>query len=284
MGADGTLIRVAGRGLPSVISEIRYRGVAWLCKQTAGLEATRHGYELAVWGIVRRGHDSTIVEYGFRDDGAITFRTGHTGYNAPLQPAEAHTHTALWYVNPAIPGAAGGQSAHWLRHNGPFNTALDAIDVSNPITTESARPWDEKQMATLLIEGAAVNPFGNRRAYELVPMQGGVGRHFGPKEAWTQNDVYVTRARAAERGWIDSWAAPDDYLLPALNGETVVNQDLAIWTKTSARHRPGDEDKSVADSLGGTTGITLARWSGFRMEPHNLFDSNPLGGPSRCGP
>jgi Cu2+-containing amine oxidase len=69
-----------------------------------------------------------------------------------------------------------------------------------------------------------------------------------------------------------------------LNGETVVGQDLAVWIKTAAHHHPNDEDRSYADlTTGGTTGVTLMHWSGFKMEPRNFFPHNPLGGPVRCG-
>lgn len=284
-GPGGLPVTVDGMGVPTVVWEIRRRGLGWLCKQTSA--QTRHAFEGVVWGIAQRGHDVDIIEYGFRDDGVITFRIGSTGYNLAAQPTEPHTHTALWYVNPNTPGAAGtGQSAHWLTHveSAASTNPANAQDVQTPIAVEDARQWNERELATLLIEGGGNNHFGNLRGLEFSPMQNSLARHFGFKEAWTQNDVYLTRARPTELGWVDTWAYPDDYLLTYLNGESIVNQDLAVWIKTSAHHHPNDEDRSVADMNGSTTGITLPRWSGFRIEPHNLFLENPMSGPPRCGP
>ena len=61
--------------------------------------------------------------------------------------------------------------------------------------------------------------------------------------------------------------------------ESVQNQDLIVWMQTSTHHQPTDEDNS-AD---GGRGVTLVHWSGFNIEPHNLFAANPLGGPPACG-
>ena len=85
-------------------------------------------------------------------------------------------------------------------------------------------------------------------------------------------------------GWTTNWAPPDDYLMPQVNGEPALNKDLVIWIKASVHHLPIDEDKSLRDrGGGGPTGVTLTHWSGFNVEPHNLFDANPLGAPLRCG-
>ena len=154
---------------------------------------------------------------------------------------------------------------------------------------EGTRRWNALQFTSLLIEDTATNAFGNRLGYEFTPVQTGISRHYGPEEAWTKNDVYVTRYNAAELAWADSnlpWVTPDLYLLPMLNNpESVNKKDLVVWIKTSVHHHPNDEDRSAAD-LGSekSTGVTLAHWSGFDVEPHNLFNANPLGGPVRCWP
>ncbi|HEV7601158.1 MAG TPA: hypothetical protein VGO49_13030, partial [Bradyrhizobium sp.] len=91
---------------------------------------------------------------------------------------------------------------------------------------------------------------------------------------------------ASELGWITAWDKPDNYLLPMLNNPQSVNKkDLVVWIKTSAHHDPADEDRSAADlNTMNSTGVTLTHWSGFDVEPHNLFNANPLGGPTRCYP
>jgi Cu2+-containing amine oxidase len=246
--------------------------------------ATRRAQEFVVWGLIDGGNYDNIVEYAFRDDGGMTFRMGNTGYNWPANPIEAHTHNALWRIDIDLNGAPHN-SAYWLRHVEPYS--LQAQDFKVAFNVEGARQWNAAQFTSLLIEDSATNVFGNRLGYEFTAVQTGTSRHYGYKEAWTRNDVYVTVYRDAELVWADSnspWFYPDDYLLTHLNGESVVNKDLVVWIKTSAHHHPTDEDRSVNDlASGGTTGVTLTHWSGVNIEPHNLFNTNPLGGPVRCG-
>jgi len=284
-GANGIVLQLQDALDPqptarTVIAELRERGIAWLCKQTTA--ATRRSWELVIWGYSDRGYHDTIVEYAFRDDGAITFRVGHAGYNRPADPTEPHTHDALWYVHPG-----GPRQAHWLTHVEPSGTLTPAAaqDVETAIPLEGGRQWVEYQVTSLLITGNALNGFGNRRGYEVSPLpNNALSRHFGPLDGWTQNDVYLTRADHASLGWVVSGASPDHYLMQGLDGESIVDEDIAFWIRSSAHHVPTDEDRSSADWGGGMTGTTLIRWSGFRMEPHNLFNANPLGGPARCGP
>jgi primary-amine oxidase len=278
---------------PTVITEVRQRGVGWLCKGPT-ISATRRAQEFVIWGIADGGNYDNIIQYGFRDDGGMTFRMGNTGFTASRPPAsnptaiESHTHNALWRVDMDLNGPLNNY-AYWLRHREPHPVGpFQAQDDKLPFGVEGKRQWNALQFTSLLIEDVATNAFGNRLGYEFTPVQTGISRHYGPEDVWTKNDIYVTRYHASELAWADSslpWITPDLYLLPMLNGEPVNKKDLVVWIKTSVHHHPNDEDRSAAD-LGGekSTGVTLTHWSGFDVEPHNLFTANPLGGPTRCHP
>ena len=80
-GSNGSLITLTNESVPTVVAEVRERGAAWLCKQTT--MQTRRAEEFLVWGVIDGGNYDNIIQYGFRDDGAMTFRLGNTGYNAP---------------------------------------------------------------------------------------------------------------------------------------------------------------------------------------------------------
>jgi Cu2+-containing amine oxidase len=288
-GPNGSLITLSNETMPTVVAEVRDRGIAWLCKDTA-LQQSRRGQEFVVWGVSDAGNYDNIVQYTFRDDGSMGFRMGNTGYNSPSHPTEAHMHNALWRVDMDLKGA-GGDTAYWFTHVEPapfgfwFNNPLKARDFETPVGVEGARRWDAIHFASLLIEDQGVNAFGHHAGYEFTPVQAGISRHFGPNDTWTQNDVYVTVYHGNELGWATNWAEPNSYLLSYLSGELVTNNDLVVWIKSSAHHDPSDEDKSVNDvNTGGQTGVTLVHWSGFDVEPHNLFKDNPLGGPVQCGP
>lgn len=285
-GANGSLIYLTNETIPTVVAEVRDRGVAWLCKETTA--TTRRGQELVLWGVADGGNYDNIVEYTFRDDGGITFRTGNTGYNSPGQPTQPHTHNALWRVDIDVNGAPDDTAA-WLEHNEPPPPGWPypptwALDFELPFVNEGARQWTD-QIASLLVTDTANNAFGNVIGYEFTPLQHAVSRHFGPDESWTRSDVFVTRYHPEELGWTTTWMLPEAYLMAYLNSEPTRDQDLVVWVKTAAHHHPTDEDRSANDrSTNGFTGVTLAHWSGFTMAPYNSFNANPLGGPARCGP
>ncbi|HEX6375853.1 MAG TPA: hypothetical protein VFZ91_09025 [Allosphingosinicella sp.] len=234
--------------MPTVVSELRDRGVGWLCKGGDGRGPfpmmVRRAQEMVIWGVAEGGNYDNILEYAFRDDGGMTFRMGNTGFTSPTYPDNAHSHIALWSVNLAL-GA-------------------------------------EKYTA-LVISGAATNVYGAKIDYALTPVQDGIARQYGWDENWTQNDVYVTQWKANEFGWTKAHLIPDASLLTFLNGESVDEQQLVAGIKTSAHHVPLGEDKSSADVFtNGDSGLTMTHWNGFRIDPFNLFDTNPPGGPVRC--
>jgi Cu2+-containing amine oxidase len=213
----------------------------------------------------------------------MTFRLGATGYNYPAFPDEAHTHNGLWRVDFDINGGMN-DSAHFLLHKEPAGSPLTAKDNKEPFRKEEGRRWDTPEFLSLVVQDADTNRHGHKLAYEITPAQAAVYRHHGAADDWTRNDVYVTAFRENELGWTEVWAPPDNYLLPQVSAEPTVGRDLIVWIKASAHHLPIDEDKSRRDrGQRGPTGVTLTHWSGFDVQPHNLFNTNPLGGPFRCG-
>lgn len=315
-GPNGSLITLTNDTIPTVVAEVRDRGVALLCKEN-GTSMVRRGQEFVVWGVSDAGNYDNMVQVSFRDDGSMGFRMGNTGFNAgaPVyDPLEAHAHNALWRVDMDLNGSPG-DTAYWTTHSEPYpnsSSFADAQDFTTPLGTENMAQWDYAHFSSLLIEDSATNAFGHHLGYEFVPAELGMTRHygvtFGATEVWTHNDVYVTVYHDNEFGWLNSWAsqnhfffnpppppnnfvwtAPDNYLLSYVsNAESVTNNDLVVWIKSSAHHDPSDEDRSTNDLIpplnpDSVTGVTLVHWSGFDIEPHNLFNDNPLGGPVKCG-
>ena len=164
---------------------------------------------------------------------------------------------------------------------------LQAVDLEVPFNSgfEGFEDWDPKEFNTILVEGAYTNAWGNLMGYELEPLRTGTARHFaqasGGQELWSQHDFWVTRADRPETvAWSSPWKNPDDYLVPFINGKSVSDGPVALWYLTSAHHGPTDEDRD----LNGNFAVTLTHWFGFSLRPHNFFDHNPLGGPSKCDP
>jgi Cu2+-containing amine oxidase len=285
-GPAGFPIWLSNESFPTVAGEVRDRGIGWLCK--GDTQEVRRARELVLWAVSDAGNYDNIIEFSFRDDGSIGFRTGNTGYNSPGSPVESHSHDSLWYVDMDLNGFPG-DTASMLNHSEPYTAnQLLAADQQVPIAVEGARQFQAApfELVSLLIEDNATQVFGQKLGYEFLPHQSLPTRHFGWQETWTQNDIYIARYRYSDTLWaspIANHQAPDLYLLPALNNEPVVGQDLVAWIKTAAHHAPTTEDWATPTFIGLLGGVTLTHWSGFRIEPHNLFPTNPLGAPARCG-
>jgi hypothetical protein len=285
-GPAGFPIWLSNESFPTVAGEVRDRGIGWLCK--GDTQEVRRARELVLWAVSDAGNYDNIIEFSFRDDGSIGFRTGNTGYNSPGSPVESHSHDSLWYVDMDLNGFPG-DTASMLNHSEPYTAnQLLAADQQAPIAVEGARKFQAGpfELVSLLIEDNGTQVFGQKLGYEFLPLQSLPTRHFGWQETWTQNDIYIARYRYSDTLWaspIANHQSPDLYLLPALSNEPVVGQDLVAWIKTAAHHAPTTEDWATPTFVGLLGGVTLTHWSGFRIEPHNLFPTNPLGAPARCG-
>ncbi|HET7706579.1 MAG TPA: hypothetical protein VFM36_10865 [Thermoanaerobaculia bacterium] len=298
-GPTGTLLTLSGQRIPQVVAETNDRGIAWLCKERRSI--SRRGQELVLWGVQDAANYDFIIEYRLRDDGSIGFRLGATGYNNPFFPprstTEAHMHDVLWRVDVDLNGS-GNDTAVQLTH----------VETSNPrVTRDDEAPfnggregvvkWDPEKFFTIGVEDTTVNAHGNRIGYALRPSASGISRHFGSvprEERFTQSDFAVTRFKQAERDALyDSahvrYLQPDQYLLGqdfegsgVADNESIENSDVVLWYRSSAHHDPHDEDHAPGDPSSLMTGITNVHWQGVDLEPRNLFDFNPLGGPSRA--
>jgi len=301
-GPNGALVTLSGQPFPQVAAEVNDRGIAWLCKESR--QIVRRGQELVLWGVFDAHNYDFIIDYRLRDDGSIGFHLGATGFNnpyvEPLSTTDAHMHSVLWRVDIDLNGA-DGDSARLLTHHEAAPSLL-ATDPEEPFNggKEGAIEWDPKRFLTIAVEDTTLNVHGNPIGYAIRTAPEGLSRHFGRaaglprREDFTQTDFAVTHYKQAERdAFFDTahvrWLDPDQYLLGDFpvagygiaDQESITNTDLVLWHRTSAHHQPHDEDHAPGDQDDLMTGITLVHWAGFDLEPHNLFDFNPLGGPSR---
>ena len=284
---------------PRIAAECRDRGIAWLCHGQDRFGGTptqtkvRRGEELVLWGVFDAANYDFVVEYGFRDDGSISFRTGATGYNNPrLCTPEVngcggvpHIHDVLWRVDADVNGGASDSILETAHEDGnpqrdeerPFNGGVEGGIV-----------WNPNELTSLLIEDESrVNRFGHHPGYGIHPQRFGNARQsiVTPQSSelvWTQYDFWATRWKPEENtAWADRYFFPDRYLteyttFPAPEG--LQETDVVLWYMATAHHDPIDEDREPD----GDYGITLAHFFGFEMSPHNVFEANPLGRPTIC--
>ena len=303
-GPNGALVTLSGQGIPQVVAESGDRGIAWLCKE--GRSISRRGRELVLWGVQDAANYDFIIEYRLRDDGSIGFRLGATGYNNPYFPPQSttapHMHDVLWRVDMDLNGA-DNDTAVQMTHIETASSPLMSRDVEETFNggREGAVPWNPQTFFTIgVIDEITRNAHGNEIGYAVRVAAPGISRHFGQagnlrrEERFTHSDFAVTRFRQSERDALyDSahvrYLQPDQYLLGddfvgmgVEDGESVQKTDVVLWHRTSAHHHPHDEDHAPGDPSALMTGITNVHWQGLDLEPRNLFDYNPLGGPSRA--
>jgi primary-amine oxidase len=301
-GPTGTVLTLSGEEVAQVVAETNDRGIAWLCKE--GRSISRRGQELVLWGVQDAANYDFIIEYRLRDDGSIGFRLGATGYNNPFIPpestTEAHMHDVLWRIDVDLDGP-DGDTAVELTHIETAADGLVARDAEEPFNggQEGAAQWSPETFSTVGVFDRTSNGHGNAIGYVMQIASSGLARHYGEtarlqrKERFTQSDFFVTRFKQSERDALfDSahvrYLQPDQYLLgegfPGMgvaDAESIVDTDVVLWHRSSAHHHPHDEDHAPGDASILMTGITNVHWQGLSLEPRNLFDFNPLGGPSR---
>jgi Cu2+-containing amine oxidase len=241
-----------------VCKELRDRGIAW--KDDTSV---RRGEEVTLWGAIDAANYNYIIEWSFRDDGAILGRVGATAQNLPGIPFEAHMHGPIWRLDIDLNGFPG-DSVHLGRHIEPV-TGLSATDTMTLITAESGQQWNPLEFTSLHIQDSTLkNSRGHSSAYHLMPVRTGTPRHF---ENFARNDFWVTRYNPTEMA---AASLPTYVSTPA----GVSNTDIVAWYYGGAHHLVRDEDGEVVNGI--WQGEAHVMWTGFMLKPHNLFDKTPL--------
>jgi hypothetical protein len=284
VGPGGTPVVLPNQNVAHLGLEIRDLGLSWLCKQSTS--SSRRKQALILWSVYDGGNYDNIIEYGFHEDGKMVFRTGTTGYTNPNFSDAPHMHDTLWRIDMDL-GGGGNDGARITTHQEQGTLTASDQETSFNGGVEASLAWDPLTFTGVLIEDQVIlNKFSHKIGYEAVPIREGTARHFGTEEEFTRNDFYVTRWNGNELGWMTNHQVPDLYLFPSMNNEPITGHDLVLWHVSSAHHHPHDEDHASNDSSSNPNsfnGMTQIHWSGLELRPHNLFDYNPLGGPSKCG-
>jgi primary-amine oxidase len=246
-----------------VVKEVRDRGVAW--KDDA---AVHRGQTLVLWATLDAANYNYIIEYGFSDDGAISYRLGATARNLPSKVWEAHMHNGLWRIDIDLDGFPN-DSAMLMRHVEP-TSGNTATDPSQPFGggIEGAAEWNDLEFTHLHIgDSVTTNKHGHHIGYDLMPIRHGTARH---SEAFTQHDFWVTRYHPTEL----LYPLVPPTFIDYRNGESVTDTDVVLWHISSAHHLPRDEDGEMVGDV--WQGSALVMWYGFDMRPRDLFDNTPL--------
>jgi len=120
-GPFGKLLAKPG-DFAKVIQEVRDRGVAWMDG-----DKKRRGQKLVLWATLSAANYRYILEYGFQDDGTITFRLGSTGHNYSSREWRATCTTACGASTSTSTARTTIPSSSW--------------NISSPTATRKRRPY-----------------------------------------------------------------------------------------------------------------------------------------------
>jgi primary-amine oxidase len=257
------------RTVPCVVEEIKDRGVIW--KSNDGV---RRGHTMLLWASIDAANYRYLQEYGFQDDGAITFRVGASGHNLGNSEYEPHMHNVFWRIDINLDGN-DHNSAILMERVEPQATKTKAETLHTKFNNgkEGGADWDPNKFTMLRVintqkkntRNVKDNPNENY-AYDLMVSRMGNSRHFGKDEECTQHDFWVTKARPGEIAYRQ---------LPKFcKGDDIEDTDIVLWYSAPVYHEPRTEDGVLIN--GKLEGCTHVGWSSFTLRPSNIFDRTPL--------
>jgi hypothetical protein len=259
------------------------------------LMKSRRGQELVLWAALHAANYYYIIQYGFQDDGTVTFRAGATGHNLPRSPDVSHMHNTCWRVNVNL-GGTGKNSVYAVTHEELAQDAGKAKQHEQLLGVEGPGEWHAKEFTFLRVkphqdraivagEGEGEGGAGPKQvaqkedgklkdfSYDLLPLRQGSARHYGKNEEFTHHDYWVTPNVTGELFY---------YNLPKyINKQSprpTVDTDVVLWYMSSVLHVPRTEDGHMDNGkvMSGAAGVALTAWSGFDLRPRNLFPTTPL--------
>lgn len=252
---------------PVVVQELRDRGPAWVETR----HGSRRGQALVLWGVIHAANYYYITEYGFQDDGVVTFRLGSTGRNYPSREWEGHMHNGLWRIDVNLDGPEHN-SVYLVEHvetDGEQRGKARTVRAPFNGGKEGWADWDALKFTSLLVVNERrKNAQGKPFSYQLMPIRMGNARHYNDeKELSTQHDFWVTRADRDELYYpkVPKYAEDE---------EPVMDADVVLWHSAAGHHEPRSEDGEMRGNE--LYGATPVMWSGFELRPRNIFDRSPL--------
>jgi Cu2+-containing amine oxidase len=251
---------------PVVCQEIRDRGIAWV----DGTQGSRRGQTMVLWSCLNAANYRYLIEYGFQDDAALTFRVGSTGRNYSSREFEGHMHNGLWRVGVNLDGSSRN-SVYIMEHVEPADAdRAKAKTVHRAFNEgrEGYEDWDASRFTMVSVRSETRKNARNEPvAYDFMTPRTGNARHFGNDEECTHHDFWATKNRAGEIYYqkLPKYVA---------KGESIRNADVVVWLSTAAHHEPRSEDGEMKKD--NFTGVTPVMWSGFEMKPRNFWDRSPL--------
>jgi primary-amine oxidase len=269
-GPTGQLLIAPGGKTPTVVKEIRDRGIMFRHPRVG----SRRGQTMVLWGSLAAANYRYMIEYGFQDEGTITFRVGASGHNYPGSEWVPHMHNAMFRIDVNLDDK-DHNSVELCEHIEPDGEPAKARSEHRVLKQACGVDWDAAKFTMLrVISTTKKNARGEPISYDLVPSRMGNARHFGKgkdkgvlMEECTQHDFWVTRADPKQMTF---------HMLPEYvkSKQMVEDTDVVLWYTASCHHEPRSEDGEMKN--GSFQGATHVMWCGFDLRPRNVFDRSPF--------
>src|SRR5262249_16931604 len=140
---------------PTVVQEVRDRGLIWRGNIRPGEERARRSQELALWGCLLAANYRYVMEYAFQDDGTVAFRVASTGHNLTGATTQAHMHNGLWRVDVNLGGPVN--SVYTVEHIEPLSDLREQKKMAKTVVTpfnggkEGGVDWVAEKFTTLRV-------------------------------------------------------------------------------------------------------------------------------------
>ena len=198
---SSTSATTARSTIPLRCSGDQDRGVIW--KNNFGV---RRGHAMVLWGCLHAVNYRYLIEYGFQDDGCITFRIGATGSNLGARnccrtcttTTGASTSTSTARTTTRLPGG--------VEPRGAAQAGRGKDEVTQAVQRrQGRRPTGIPSKFTMLrvINTQKKNVRDKFYSYDLMPARMGNSRHYNDKEECTLHDFWVTKANPKEMTYRD---------------------------------------------------------------------------------
>jgi primary-amine oxidase len=250
----------------TVVQELRDTGLQFKDREAG----SRRGEALVLWGCLDAANYQYIMEYGFEDNGTITFRAGSTGHNYSSREYEPHMHNALWRINVNLFGE-GKNTVRVMEHieRADMDGRAKTVHTTFNRGKEGHADWDPLKFTMLQVAHTTrKNARGEPISYVMMPTRTGSARHFGGEnEECTHHDFWVTKNR------------PNQMYYPEVTKyvakhEPITSADVVLWVSAPHHHEPRSEDGEMVN--GRLRGATHIGWSQICLRPANVFDRTPF--------
>ncbi|HPY40593.1 MAG TPA: hypothetical protein PLM98_08750 [Thiolinea sp.] len=269
-------------------SLIKFHGKPVLCQQIVSRGEELHyqdksvqAYTLSLFSTSQIGSYNYLPRWDFFDNGTMELNVGATGllqrFGLGSQPdmgwpignnkiGLSHLHNFFWRLDFDLAGNGKNdyiQEINFVPDSGGLKAQQETLsqEAGRDVNPQTMRTW-------IVADKDLKNSAGSPLAYEIQLYQSGQRDVGPPEEAFTEHDIYFTKAKECER--FASHNSGADVcardLATYVDGEALEGQDIIVWPSTSFYHIPRTEDAPYMN----------VHWSGIRLKPFDWHDKNPL--------